>query len=253
MRKLFFTILAFLFVSASYAQGNGDYVSMSFIKTTPGEDYFTILNEKWKDLAQMRANEGTITGWDVWVNPWATSESDWNIMIATVAKHPDSLTANAGVPKMRPNYSDMDVEIFSQKNIKARTIVHDHLFVNKGLVFPGNDGGTPVVPRVAVLNLMKVGYTDGFNYEKAENNLTSEASLGNRAGWGLLKRLDQAGTDVYYDYMTVDFYEDWDSWLIDSEFSGNGGPISRQLRDIYNLREHRRAMPMWLAISVRPE
>ena len=127
MRKLFFTILAFLFVSASYAQGNGDYVSMSFIKTTPGEDYFTILNEKWKDLAQMRANEGTITGWDVWVNPWATSESDWNIMIATVAKHPDSLTANAGVPKMRPDYSDMDVEIFSQKNIKARTIVHDQL------------------------------------------------------------------------------------------------------------------------------
>ena len=98
---------------------------------------------------------------------------------------------------MRPDYSDMDVEIFSQKNIKARTIVHDHLFVNKGLVFPGNDGGTPVVPRVAVLNLMKVGYTDGFNYEKGENNLTSEASLGNRAGWGLLKRLDQAGTDVY--------------------------------------------------------
>ena len=164
-----------------------------------------------------------------------------------------SLTANAGVPKMRPDYSDMDVEIFSQKNIKARTIVHDHLFVNKGLVFPGNDGGTPVVPRVAVLNLMKVGYTDGFNYEKGENNLTSEASLGNRAGWGLLKRLDQAGTDVYYNYMTVDFYEDWDSWLIDSESSGNGGPISRQLRDIYNLREHRRAMPMWLAISVRPE
>ena len=112
MRKLFFTILAFLFVSASYAQGNGDYVSMSFIKTTPGEDYFTILNEKWKDLAQMRANEGTITAWDVWVNPWATSESDWNIMIATVAKHPDSLNANAGVPKMRPDYSEMDVEIF---------------------------------------------------------------------------------------------------------------------------------------------
>ena len=56
MRKLFFTILAFLFVSASYAQGNGDYVSMSFIKTTPGEDYFTILNEKWKDLGDNCGN-----------------------------------------------------------------------------------------------------------------------------------------------------------------------------------------------------
>ncbi len=39
------------------AQGNGDYVNMTFVKTTPGEDYGTILNEKWKELAQMRADE----------------------------------------------------------------------------------------------------------------------------------------------------------------------------------------------------
>ena len=31
---------------------------MTFVKTTPGEDYGTILNEKWKELAQMRADEG---------------------------------------------------------------------------------------------------------------------------------------------------------------------------------------------------
>ena len=45
---------------------------MTFVKTTPGEDYGTILNEKWKELAQMRADEGTITGWDVWWRPGST-------------------------------------------------------------------------------------------------------------------------------------------------------------------------------------
>ena len=59
---LIFTLFIGGFLSA---QGNGDYVNMTFVKTTPGEDYGTILNEKWKELAQMRADEGTITGWDV--------------------------------------------------------------------------------------------------------------------------------------------------------------------------------------------
>ena len=44
----------------------------------------------------------------------------------------------------------MDVEIFSEKNIKSRTIVWDQTLVNKGLNFAGNDGETPVAPQVAV-------------------------------------------------------------------------------------------------------
>tara|TARA_B100000575_G_scaffold146900_1_gene117264 strand:+ start:22875 stop:23639 length:765 start_codon:yes stop_codon:yes gene_type:complete len=252
MKKLILSILAIFLATSINAQGNGDYVSMTFVKTTPGEDYWTILNEKWKDLHQMRANEGTITGWDVWYRP-NTGSNDWDFLIVTVAKNIDSLNANQGIQKMRPDYSEMDREIFAEKNVKARTIVRDHLLVNKGLVFAGNQGETPVVPRVAVINMMKVGYTDGYKYEQAENNLTSIESLGNRAGWGLLKRLDALGTDVYYDYMTVDFYENWDKWLLDREPSGSAAPIPRQLRDIYSLRDHKQSVPLWLAISVRPE
>ena len=64
MKKIFLIITLIALGSVS-AQGNGDYVNMTFVKTTPGEDYGTIINEKWKELAQMRADEGTITGWDV--------------------------------------------------------------------------------------------------------------------------------------------------------------------------------------------
>ena len=197
MRKLFLLLTLFAVGSLS-AQGNGDYVNMTFVKTTPGEDYGTILNEKWKELAQMRADEGTITGWDVWWRPGSTDKSDWNMLIVTIAKHPDSLGANAGVPKVRPDYSEMDVEIFSEKNQKARTIVWDNVLVNKGLNFAGNQGETPTAPQVAVINMMQVGYENGNAYEKAENTLSS-GDLGDRVGWALLKRLDNIGSDVYYD------------------------------------------------------
>jgi len=242
---LILTLFAAGFLSA---QGNGDYVNMTFIKTTPGEDYGTILNEKWKELAQMRVDEGTITGWDAWWRPNSTDTDAWNMVLVTIAKHPDSLGANAGVKKMRPNYSDMDVEIFQQKNLKARTIVYDHTYANKGLNFAANQGETPDVPQVAVINFMKTDITNGHDYEKAENSLNS-GDLGERSGWGLLKRLDQIGEDVYNNYMTVDFYDSWETMMKTREQTVR---VPKQMQSVIKMRSHLKSIPIWRAISIRP-
>ena len=242
---LILTLFAAGFLSA---QGNGDYVNMTFIKTTPGEDYGTILNEKWKELAQMRVDEGTITGWDVWWRPNSTDTDAWNMLLVTIAKHPDSLGANAGVKKMRPNYSDMDVEIFQQKNLKARTIVYDHTYANKGLNFAANQGETPDVPQVAVINFMKTDITNGHDYEKAENSLNS-GDLGERSGWGLLKRLDEIGEDVYNNYMTVDFYASWETMIKTREQTVR---MPKQMQSVIKMRSHLKSIPIWRAISIRP-
>ena len=247
MRKLFL-LLAFFAVSNLTAQGNGDYVNMTFVKTTPGEDYGTIINEKWKELAQMRADEGTITGWDVWWRPGTVEEDQWNMVIVTVAKSPDSLNANAGVMKIRPDYSEMDVEIFQEKNQSARTILYDHFYVNKGLNFAGNQGETPEVPQVAVLNFMKTDIADGYEYEKAENSLNS-GSLGDRLGWGLLKRLDELGDNVYNNYMTVDFYDSWQTMMKTREQTVK---MPKQMQSVVNMRAHLNSVALWRAVSVRP-
>jgi len=247
MRKLFL-LFAFFAVGNLTAQGNGDYVNMTFVKTTPGEDYGTIINEKWKELAQMRADEGTITGWDVWWRPGTVEEDQWNMVIVTVAKSPDSLNANAGVLKIRPDYSEMDVEIFQEKNQRARTILYDHVYVNKGLNFAGNQGETPEVPQVAVLNFMKTDIADGYEYEKAENSLNA-GSLGDRLGWGLLKRLDELGDNVYNNYMTVDFYDSWQTMMKSREQTVI---MSRQMQSVVNMRAHLNSVALWRAVSVRP-
>jgi len=247
MRKLFL-LFAFFAVGNLTAQGNGDYVNMTFVKTTPGEDYGTIINEKWKELAQMRADEGTITGWDVWWRPGTVEEDQWNMVIVTVAKSPDSLNANAGVMRIRPDYSEMDVEIFQEKNQRARTILYDHVYVNKGLNFAGNQGETPEVPQVAVLNFMKTDIADGYEYEKAENSLNS-GSLGDRLGWGLLKRLDELGDNVYNNYMTVDFYDSWQTMMKTREQTVK---MPKQMQSVVNMRAHLNSVALWRAVSVRP-
>ena len=97
--------------------------------------------------------------------------------------------------------------------------------------------------------MMKVGYANAYDYEKAENSLNS-GDLGSRVGWGLLKRLDNAGEDVYYDYMTVDFYENWKSMMQTREATGK---IPRELQSVTNMRTHQQSIPLWLAIQVRPK
>ena len=117
MKKILL-ILALFTAGFISAQGNGDYVNMTFVKTTPGEEYGTILNEKWKELAQMRADEGTITGWDVWWRPGAGDAEAWNMVIVTVAKHPDSLNANAGVMKCDLIIVIWMLRFFNKKTLK---------------------------------------------------------------------------------------------------------------------------------------
>jgi len=145
MKKILLLIALFT-LGPIFAQGNGDIVQFDWVRSTPGESYNQILNQKWKELAQKRADEGTITGWDVWFRVGATPESDWNILIVTVAKHPDSLSSGGGIQRIRPNYTEMDIELFNQKNYNARKIIRTNVYVNKGLNFAGNQGETPVVP-----------------------------------------------------------------------------------------------------------
>ena len=246
MRKLL--LLTLFAIGSLSAQGNGDFVQFQFVKTTPGEQYNVILNEKWKDLHQMRIDEGTITGWDTWWRAGATPESDWNLFIVTVAKHPDSLNANVGVPKMRPEYSEMDREIFLEKNAKARTLVRSQIYVNKGLNFAGNQGETPIVPRVAVMNPMKTNLSNDAKYEQMENSLNS-GDLGNRLGWGLLKRIDNYGEDLYHNYMTIDFYEKMSDVMLSRVPTEN---TPRQLQEVIKMRKHQQSISLWLGISLRP-
>lgn len=181
------------------------YASISWIRTTPGEDYNVLLNEKWAKLAQKRIDDGTILGWDVWRVGHTTPESPYNLIIVTLASEVDSLWANTGFRKIDPDMTDMDVEVMSQKNFKARKIMGQSVVARKnGYSFVDS------LPQIAVFNYMKVPLGYGSKYEKMENDLNKSPDKNSpRVAWSYSKRLDLNGENVSWNYITADFFKSY--------------------------------------------
>ena len=127
MKKLLLFLLpffAFNFVQsqklvAPPAEQN-QYVQVTYIKPVADKNYGEILEKNWKKLHQKRADNGTIIGWDVWWADGSNDNSEYNIVIATLVNHPDSLRVNPGIRSVFPEWSDEDYNRFSNKNQEAR-------------------------------------------------------------------------------------------------------------------------------------
>ena len=205
MKKFSIFLISVLLTSFFSQAQDWKYASISWIRTTPGEDYNVLLNEKWAKLAQKRIDDGTILGWDVWRVGHTTPESPYNLIIVTLASEVDSLWANTGFRKIDPNMTDMDVEVMSQKNFKARKIMGQSVVARKnGYSFVDS------LPQIAVFNYMKVPLGYGSKYEKMENDLNKSPDKNSpRVAWSYSKRLDLNGENVSWNYITADFFKSY--------------------------------------------
>tara|TARA_B100000614_G_C14556957_1_gene495842 strand:- start:2212 stop:2946 length:735 start_codon:yes stop_codon:yes gene_type:complete len=205
MKKFSIFLISVLLTSFFSQAQDWKYASISWIRTTPGEDYNVLLNEKWAKLAQKRIDDGTILGWDVWRVGHTTPESPYNLIIVTLASEVDSLWANTGFRKIDPDMTDMDVEVMSQKNFKARKIMGQSVVARKnGYSFVDS------LPQIAVFNYMKVPLGYGSKYEKMENDLNKSPDKNSpRVAWSYSKRLDLNGENVSWNYITADFFKSY--------------------------------------------
>ena len=205
MKKFSIFLISVLLTSFFSQAQDWKYASISWIRTTPGENYNTLLKDKWAKLAQKRIDDGTIVGWDVWGVGHTTPESKYNLIIVTLVNDIDSLGKNVGIRKIDPEISDMDLEILQQKNWGARKIMAEAVVARKnGYSFVDS------LPQIAVFNYMKVPLGYGAKYEKMENDLNrSPDKNAPRVAWSYSKRLDLNGENVGWNYLTADFFKSY--------------------------------------------
>jgi len=245
--KRIIVLLSVFLGTVVYAQ-SPTYVDLDFIKSSPEtmQDYDNILKDKWAKLAQQRIDSGYIIGWDVWkVVGGATKDAHHSYVIATVYSDISKRLKGAGIKRVFPEMTEMDVEIFGKKNSRSRTIISTATNVSLG-GYLKND----TIPNIAVLNFMKVPFGKASAYERMELSWFKKAHQDNpkSAGWFLHKRIDRYGEDLYWNYMTVDLYDNYRDYL-----EGNvPTPVAnKQFKEINKLRTHKVNDVMWKFISLR--
>ena len=108
------------------------------------------------------------------------------------------------------------------------------------------------VPNIAVINYMKVAPGDEFDYESMEREYKSNVEDSPKAGWAVHKRVDRVGSNLGYNYVTVDFYNKMSEMMDERAPTFEMSKEQREKHDeIQKLRRHVYSDTHWNFISLR--
>ena len=140
--------------------------------------------------------------------------------------------------------TDDDLEVFYSNNRKKRKIV------STGVVIGVDFTGSPELSDFAVMNFMKVKTGSEKSYEDMEKNVFKKnVSTDSRISWALQRRVDRTGTDLYWNYMTVDWYSKYSDIL--NVLSGPAQNLTKSYKTMLSLRDLRESVVLWKVLKIR--
>ena len=217
MKKIY--LLLFIFALSINANAQDKVVlKQTFIKVKPGNNYAEDLKTKFGKMAQKRIDAGYQEAWHLWEvvgNPQApfTHLIVEPVLISQMEKE----RTREGWLEIRneaiPGMTESDWQAFMEDVRNKRDIVAQAMFVTVTDVKRDKDINLPT--DVGVINWMKVKEGKFKTYENMEKALYSNGlnKKGLRAGWSLVKRIDKYGTDLYWNYFTVDWFSNYNDYI----------------------------------------
>jgi hypothetical protein len=217
MKKLYLLLFFALIAIKSNAQDKV-VLKQTFIKVKPGNNYAEDLKTKFGEMAQKRIDAGYQLGWHLWAvvgNPQApfTHIIVEPMMISQMEKE----RTREGWLKMRkeaiPSMTDSDWTTFMENTRDKRDIVAESMFVTVTEV--KKDESVSLPSNFGIVNWMKVKEGKFKAYENMEKSMYSSGIGKNdlRTGWSLARRIDKYGTDVYWNYFTVDWFSNYNDYI----------------------------------------
>ena len=123
----------------------------------------------------------------------------------------DSLYSGVNMQKVFPDMTNSDIETFYENNITSRDIIGDYIITTVKSISKTNT----IPEEFMVMNFMKVKEGKFKTFENMEINLNT-TNIPNekfRTGWSLQKRIDKYGTDLHWNYLTVDWYTKYSDYI----------------------------------------
>ena len=132
--------------------------------------------------------------------------------------------------------TDGDLENFYEENIKSRDIIGDYIITTIKSISNTNS----IPDEFMVVNFMKVKEGKFKTFENMEIDLSTSTMPDEkfRTGWTLQKRIDKYGTDLYWNYLTVDWYAKYSDYIKASSMPAVDADKNYQsMMDIRDLRD----------------
>ena len=156
----------------------------------------------------------------------------------------DSLYSGVDMQKVFPDMTNSDIKTFYENNITSRDIIGDYIITTDKSISKGKT----IPEEFMVMNFIKVKEGKFKTFEDMEIDLTTVAMHNDefRTGWTLQKRIDKYGTDLYWNYLTVDWYAKYSDYIKASSIPTNNADKDYQsmmaIRDLRNRTVLRKIM-----------
>ncbi len=245
--KHFYLSLLFL-LAFSYGVNAQEQMifKQTFIKVNEGTNYAEDLKEKFSKFAQARIDAGYQSGWHLWEvvgNPQAVF-SHVIVEPMTISQMEKDSDWDA-IGKMRaealPGMTNNDWRTFMEDVRAKRTIVAEAIFLNISEVKKTNEVNLP--DDIGVINFMKVATGKDKTYETMERAYYAKGLEKNdpRSGWSLGRRIDKTGTDIYWNYFTVNWYPSYPA-LMKAAASSTAWDADKNYQNMLKIRDLRESV-----------
>ena len=216
--KKFYLLSFFALIAITSNAQDKVVLRQTFIKVKPGNNYAEDLKTKFGEMAQKRIDAGYQLGWHLWEvvgNPQApfTHIIVEPMMISQMEKE----RTREGWLEMRkeaiPSMTDSDWTIFMKDVRDKRDLVAEAMFITVDEV--KKDESVQLPDNIGVVNWMKVKEGKFKTYENMEKSMYDGGldKNGLQSGWSLARRIDKYGTDLYWNYFTVNWFTSYKDYV----------------------------------------
>ena len=254
MKKIYLLLVLVAFSFHVDAQEKA-VLKHTFIKVEPGNNYTEDLKTKFSVMAQKRIDAGYQSGWDLWevVGSPQAPFTHMIVELVLMSQMEKEITPEWW-KEMRsgvlPGMTDSDWRTFMSSVREKREIIGEAMSIQVADV--KRDDNVTIPDEVVVVNWMKVKDGKFKTYEQMEKALYANGmnKKGLRTGWSLAKRIDKVGTDLYWNYFTVDWFSSYND-VIKTSVNTPSWDGDKNYQKIINTRDLRESVIIRKVISLK--
>lgn len=217
--KRLLTASLFFFLSTCIISAQVQVVEVDYMRIpVGGEAEYLAVEQLWKPMHQELKKQEKLLDWILFQVPYpGGSDAEYHYVTARLYK--DLQQAAGGMTNLEEIFTKVhpgkDINTFAERTLKSRELVKTHSFwVWESFFDPEAEGNAGVAQQVYFkVPMEKWGAYMEMERKHFHPTHKAEVEAGARRGWAGLQLRRPFGMDMPYQFVAVDFYNDYQQYI----------------------------------------